>query len=297
VDLVLDGTDNFEVRFLLNDACVKHTVPWVYGGVLATYGMVRAIIPHRTPCFRCFLAEKPMPGSTPTCDTVGALAPAVNVVASLEDDGTLDMWRLGEAITGRTRLVCCTHVSNVLGTINPVQEIGRLAHQAGAPFLVDGAQSVPHMPVDVKEVDCDFLAFSGHKMLAPMGIGVLYGKRKLLEEMVPFLYGGGMIADVDLETARWSTLPWKFEAGTPNVCGGIALGGATDRRAGRHLEEAVDYLERVRWSTSSRPWKISCSTGFCSGGMQHRTGSPQGQKRGRERAGRGGARGRSLELR
>ena len=166
-------------------------------------------------------------------------------VVDIHDDGTLDLEQLGEAITERTRLVCCTHISSVLGTINPVREIGRLAHQAGALFLVDGAQSVPHMPLDVKEMGCDFLAFSGHKMLAPMGIGVLYGRRELLEEMNPFLLGGDMIADVSLEKATWNELPWKFEAGTPNVCGGIALGGAKDLRTGRFLEGAVDYLERI----------------------------------------------------
>ena len=170
---------------------------------------------------------------------------AVLRVVDVNEDGTLDLQQVREAVTERTRLVCCTHVSNVLGTINPVQEIGRLAHQVGALFLVDGAQSVPHLPVNVKEIGCDFLVFSGHKMLAPMGIGVLYGKEELLEEMAPFLYGGGMIADVNLEHATWNTLPWKFEAGTPNVCGGIALGGATDRRSDRHLEGAVDYLERI----------------------------------------------------
>ncbi len=166
-------------------------------------------------------------------------------VVDIRDDGTLDMQHVREAITGRTRLVCCTHVSNVLGTVNPVREIGRLAHAAGALFLVDGAQSVPHLPVDVKEIGCDFLAFSGHKMLAPMGIGTLYGREELLEEMSPFLYGGGMVADVNLEQAIWNALPWKFEGGTPNVCGAVALGGATDRRTGRHLEGAVDYLARI----------------------------------------------------
>jgi cysteine desulfurase/selenocysteine lyase len=166
-------------------------------------------------------------------------------VAGIHDDGTLDLEQLREAITGRTRLVCCAHVSNVLGTINPVREIGRLAHQAGALFLVDGAQSAPHMPVNVKEIGCDFFALSGHKMLAPMGIGALYGRRELLEEMTPFLYGGDMIADVTLERATWNKLPWKFEAGTANVCGGIALGGATDLRTGKRLEGAVDYLERI----------------------------------------------------
>ena len=166
-------------------------------------------------------------------------------VVDIRQDGTLDVEQMEEAITGRTRLVCCTHVSNVLGTINPVEEIGRLARQVGALFLVDGAQSVPHLPVDVNEIGCDFLVFSGHKMLAPMGIGVLYGKRELLEVMAPFLYGGGMIADVNLDNATWNRLPWKFEAGTPNVCGGLALGGGTDRRNDRHLEGAVDYLGRI----------------------------------------------------
>lgn len=166
-------------------------------------------------------------------------------IVGIRDDGTLALEQLKAAITEQTRLVCCAHISNALGTINPVQEIGRLAHQVGALFLVDGAQSVPHMPVDVREIDCDFLAFSGHKMLAPMGIGVLYGKRELLEEMPPFLCGGGMIADVSLEDATWNELPWKFEAGTPNVCGGVALGGAIDLRTGQCLEGAVTYLERI----------------------------------------------------
>ncbi len=166
-------------------------------------------------------------------------------VVGIREDGMLDIEGFRETINERTRLVCCTHVSNVLGTINPVEEIGRLAHQAGALFLVDGAQSAPHLPVDVKQRDCDFFAFSGHKMLAPMGIGALYGRRELLEEMVPFLYGGEMIADLSLEGATWNKLPWKFEAGTANVCGGIAFGGATDLRSGQHLEGAVDYLERI----------------------------------------------------
>lgn len=166
-------------------------------------------------------------------------------IVDIREDGTLDMAQMREAITERTRLVCCTHVSNVLGTINPVREIGHLAHQVGALFLVDGAQSVPHLPVDVKETGCDFLAFSGHKMLAPMGIGVLYGREELLAQMSPFLYGGGMVADVNLEQAIWNALPWKFEGGTPNVCGAVALGGAADKRTDRHLVGAMDYLTRI----------------------------------------------------
>lgn len=166
-------------------------------------------------------------------------------VVGINDDERLDLEQLKRQVSGKTKLVCCTHVSNVLGIINPIREIGRIAHQAGALFLVDGAQSVPHIPIDVKELGCDFLAFSGHKMLAPMGIGVLYGRRELLEEMTPFLYGGDMIADVKLEGARWNKLPWKFEAGTSNVCGGIALGGAVELRSGQRLEGAVDYLQRI----------------------------------------------------
>lgn len=166
-------------------------------------------------------------------------------ILDIDDDGRLDLEKLKAAITGRTRLVCCSHVSNVLGTINPVEKIGRLAHQAGALFLVDGAQSVPHIPVNVKQIDCDFLAFSGHKMLAPMGIGVLYGKRAVLEKMPPFLYGGDMIKNVSLERATWNDLPWKFEAGTANVCGGIALGGAEERKTHRQLEGALSYLKKL----------------------------------------------------
>jgi len=166
-------------------------------------------------------------------------------VADLREDGTLDLEQFAALLGPRTRLVACTHVSNVLGTINPVAEIGRMAHRVGALFFVDGAQSVPHMPVSVREIGCDFLAFSGHKMLAPMGIGVLYGRRELLEQMSPFLYGGDMIADVTLEGATWNELPWKFEAGTADVAAGIALGGAEDFRSGRRLLGAIDYLEAL----------------------------------------------------
>ena len=166
-------------------------------------------------------------------------------VCGLGEDGSLDLEDLSSLLGPRTRLVACTHVSNVLGTINPIAAIARLVHEAGALLLVDGAQSVPHMPVRVKELGCDFLAFSGHKMLAPFGIGVLYGRRELLEEMSPFLYGGDMIAEVTLERSTWNELPWKFEAGTANVAVGIALGGAVDLRTGRELLGAVGYLEAI----------------------------------------------------
>lgn len=126
------------------------------------------------------------------------------------------------------KLVAFTHVSNVLGAINDAKEMARLAHSIGAKVLVDGAQSVPHMPVDVKEIDCDFFAFSGHKMLGPAGIGVLYGKEEILEGMEPLLGGGDMIRSVDFDSSTWNELPWKFEAGTQHIEGGIGLGAAVD---------------------------------------------------------------------
>jgi cysteine desulfurase/selenocysteine lyase len=144
------------------------------------------------------------------------------------DDGFLDLDRLDDRLTKRTKLVSIVHMSNVFGTINPVAEIGRRAHAVGAKILVDGAQSVPHLPVDVQALDCDFLAFSGHKMCGPTGIGVLYGKRELLEAMPPFLGGGDMIKEVLLESATWNELPWKFEAGTPAIAQAIGLGYAVD---------------------------------------------------------------------
>jgi len=154
-------------------------------------------------------------------------------VVGIEEDGSLNLEQLGQAITERTKLVACAHGSNVLGVINPVREIGQMGHQAEALLLVEAAQSVPHMAVDVGEMGCDFLAFSGHETLAPMGIGVLYGGRELLAEMSPFLYGGEVISDVTLKGVTWKQLPWKFEAGTANVCGGVALGGGGELQSGQ----------------------------------------------------------------
>lgn len=151
----------------------------------------------------------------------------------LTPEGTLDMEDLLNLLNERTRLVAVTHASNVLGTLNPVAEICRLARRAGAVTLVDGAQSVPHMPVDVRALGCDFLAFSGHKMLGPTGVGALYGRRELLDEMEPFLFGGDMINSVSLTGASWNEVPYKFEAGTPDVAGAVGLGAA------------IDYLNRL----------------------------------------------------
>ena len=146
----------------------------------------------------------------------------------LVGEGTLDISRLSELLTRRTKIVSVAHVSNSLGTINPVREIIRRAHDVGAVVLLDGAQSVPHMPVDVKELDCEFMAFSGHKMLGPTGIGVLYGKPELLDAMPPYHGGGEMIDEVQLERSTYKPAPSKFEAGTPDVAGAIGLGAAID---------------------------------------------------------------------
>ena len=144
------------------------------------------------------------------------------------NEGTLDLSELESLLTERTRLMAVTQMSNVLGTINPVKELAKAAHQVGALILVDGAQSVPHMPVDVNELDCDFLAFSGHKMLGPTGIGALFVRDNVLEDMEPYQRGGEMVKEVWLEGATWNDLPFRFEAGTPNIADTIALGAAVD---------------------------------------------------------------------
>lgn len=154
----------------------------------------------------------------------------------INEDGTLNMEKLNEAVTKNTKIVSVSHKSNVLGTINPVKEIGKIAHDNGSIFIVDGAQSVPNMPVDVKDINCDFLAFSGHKMLAPMNIGVLYGRQELLEKMEPFMRGSDMIKEVTQTESVWNDSPWKFEAGTPNVEGAVGMTAAIDYLKGVGLE-------------------------------------------------------------
>lgn len=143
-------------------------------------------------------------------------------------EGFLDMADAQRKIGPKTKIVAIAHVSNVLGGINPIEELIALAHAHDAVMVVDGAQAVPHMPVDVQALDCDFYAFSGHKMCGPTGIGVLYGKRQWLEQMEPVEFGGEMIDFVNLYDSTWKELPWKFEAGTPNIAGAIALGRAID---------------------------------------------------------------------
>ena len=158
-------------------------------------------------------------------------------VCSVTDEGELDMEEFKTLLSDKTKLVAITHVSNTLGTINPAKEIVGLSHELNIPVLFDGAQSVPHMKVDVQDLNCDFYAFGAHKMFGPTGVGVLYGKKKWLEKLPPYQGGGDMIKTVTFEKTTYNDLPHKFEAGTPNIVGGIGLGAA------------VDYLNKVDWES------------------------------------------------
>ena len=169
-------------------------------------------------------------------------------------EGTLDLSDIDTLINHQTKLFAMTHMSNVLGTINPVKDLAAKAHAVGAHVLIDAAQSVPHLPVDVVDLDCDFLAFSSHKMLGPTGIGGLYVKSEILEQMEPFLTGGEMVQEVTYEGATWNDLPMRFEAGTPNIAGSIGLGAAVDylnalgmENVHRHETEITQYaLEALK---------------------------------------------------
>lgn len=152
-------------------------------------------------------------------------------------DGSIDLDKVRELMTDRTKIVAVTQLSNVLGRVNPIREIAKLAHEKNAVILVDGAQSTPHIPVDVKELDADFFAFSGHKLYGPMGIGVLYGKERLLDEMPPFLSGGEMIESVTRESAVYAELPHRFEAGTVNASGAVGL------------KVAIEYVNGIGFDT------------------------------------------------
>jgi cysteine desulfurase/selenocysteine lyase len=156
-------------------------------------------------------------------------------VIPMTDSGELRLDLYQGLLTPRTKLVSVVHVSNSLGTINPVEELVSVAHERGIPVLLDGAQAVPHLKVDVQALDCDFYAFSGHKMFGPTGIGVLYGKRTLLESLPPYQGGGDMISSVTFEKSEYNVVPYKFEAGTPNITGAVGLGAA------------IDYLEGLDW--------------------------------------------------
>lgn len=158
----------------------------------------------------------------------------------LQEDGTISLEDVRETVTSNTKIVAVSHVSNVLGTVNPIKEMAKIAHDNGAVIVVDGAQSTPHMKIDVQDLDCDFFALSSHKMCGPTGIGVLYGKKALLENMEPAEFGGEMIDFVGLYESTWKELPWKFEAGTPIIAGAIGLGAA------------IDFLEEIGLDEISR---------------------------------------------
>ena len=193
----------------------------------------------------------------------------------VNNEGRLMLDGIDALITEKTRLIAVTHVSNVLGTINPVKGIAKRAHKYGALLLVDAAQSVPHMPVDVQDLDCDFLAFSGHKMMGPTGVGVLYAKPHLLKSIGPFLGGGSMIRKVMLSESTWADAPQKFEAGTPNIADVIALGAAVDYLSELGMEQvreherqitqyALDRLREVSGIKLFGPWELDTRGGVAS---------------------------------
>ncbi|SEI79101.1 cysteine desulfurase [Paenibacillus polymyxa] len=163
----------------------------------------------------------------------------------LQEDGSVDLADVEKTVTEHTKIVAIAHVSNVLGVVNPVKEIAAIAHRKGAVIVVDGAQSTPHMKVDVQDIDADFYAFSGHKMCAPTGIGALYGKKALLENMEPVEFGGEMIDDVGLYESTWKELPWKFEGGTPIIAGAVGLGAAIDFLESIGLDAIAQHESRL----------------------------------------------------
>lgn len=176
------------------------------------------------------------------------------LVAELDDRGEVSLEQFGKLLEQKPKLVAITHISNALGTINPVKEMIAMAHANDIPVLIDGAQSVAHMHVDVQDLDCDFFVFSGHKMYGPMGVGVLYGKEKWLDKMPPWQFGGEMVDQVSLQETTFNQLPFKFEAGTPNVAGVLGLGAAIDflnqtglEKIGQHEHQLLDLaMEKLR---------------------------------------------------
>lgn len=197
------------------------------------------------------------------------------VYAELTEDGQLDLDDFQNKLTTKTKIVSLTHVSNVLGVVNPIRQIADWVHEKNGYLVVDGAQAVPHMPVDVQALHADFYAFSGHKMLGPTGIGVLYGKRALLEQMEPVEFGGEMIDFVEEQDSTWKELPWKFEAGTPNIAGAIGLAAAVQylEKVGmeqivQHERELIEYvmpkLKQIEGLTIFGPEDLRFRTGVIS---------------------------------
>ncbi|MBO9130715.1 cysteine desulfurase SufS [Bacillus sp. 165] len=187
----------------------------------------------------------------------------------LQPDGTISLADAEQTITTNTKIVSIMYVSNVLGTINPIKEIAQIAHKNGAIMVVDGAQSTPHMKVDVQDLDCDFYTLSGHKMCGPTGIGVMYGKKALLENMEPVEFGGEMIDFVDLYDSTWKELPWKFEAGTPIIANAIGLGAAIDFLEDIGLDNIEKYEHELAQYAMQRLSEVEGITIY---GPQHRAG-------------------------
>jgi cysteine desulfurase/selenocysteine lyase len=182
------------------------------------------------------------------CDQTGANLKVIPMTES----GELDLSGLDDLLTERTKILAIGHVSNALGTINPVKDMIAKAHAKSIPVLVDGAQAVPHLKVDVQDLACDFYVFSGHKMFAPTGIGALYGKQALLEAMPPWQGGGDMILSVSFEHTQYNTLPYKFEAGTPHIAGAVGLGAAIDYMQGVGIENLAAYEHSLLESATAK---------------------------------------------
>ena len=236
------GAKNKEIIFVRNATEAINLVAYTYGRKIVEKGdiIVTTEMEHHSNLIPWQILAKEK----------GAKLEYIPLTKNLE----LDLKAAKELLNKKPKILAITHVSNVLGTINPIKEIIKIAHDSDTKVLVDAAQSVPHIWVNVKYLDADFLVFSGHKMLGPSGIGVLYAKEELLNEMKPFLYGGDMIKEVDYNDASWNDLPYKFEAGTPNIEGAIGLGTAVDylQKIGidnikNHTKEIVDYaLTKLR---------------------------------------------------
>lgn len=190
----------------------------------------------------------------------------------IDEESMLRQDEVHELIDEKTKIVCVTQASNVLGTINPIKDIARVAHRFGALVLVDAAQSVPHMAVDVKDADCDFMAFSGHKMMGPTGIGVLYGKSEHLQKMPPFLSGGEMIKEVHTSGASWKDLPYKYEAGTPDIAGTIGLGAAVDYLCRIGMEHVHDHEKEITRYALNRMDSVEGIVTYGPKDVNHRVG-------------------------
>ena len=195
------------------------------------------------------------------CEKTGASLKYIPI----SEYGMLDLSNPQKYFTEKTKIVCMIHQSNVFGTVNPISDIVNLAHDVGAKVFVDGAQSVPHHRVNVEELGCDFFAFSGHKMLGPTGVGVLYGKPEILEEMNPFLGGGEMIRNVTMEKSTWNDIPWKFEAGTPNIAQVIGLGAAIDYINEIGIQSITDYEKKLLGYGQKKMQKIPGLTMYGTG--------------------------------